>query len=633
VATAAHVAHAPRTRSELAVLSLGALGVVYGDIGTSPLYAMNECLLATKAHAVAPTLANVLGVLSLFFWTLMLVVVVKYLVFVLRADNRGEGGILALAALVAQKTKPGAMLAIPLLLALFGAGLLYGDGVITPAISVLGALEGLSEQSPKLTPYVDPLATVILIALFSVQRFGTAKIGSIAGWVMLIWFIAIGFAGIPHILERPEVLRAISPHYAALFLYHHGWAGFVLLGLVVLCVTGAEALYADMGHFGRTPIRVAWTFVVFPGLLLNYFGQGALFLEHGTLVSNGFYDLVPKVLLIPMMTLATMAAIIASQALISGAFSLTNQAVQLGYFPRVKVVHTSSRVEGQIYIPDVNYALMIACVALVWMFETTTNLAAAYGIAVTGTMAITSFLFFRVCRNNWGYSLPRALAIFIPFIIIDLAFFSSNALKLVAGGWFPLLLGSCVFIIMTTWWRGRRVLSDVMAAASMPTDVFLVDIAHAPLPRVSGTAVFMSSVSDGIPNVLLHHVKHNKVLHKQVVLLSVVTDNVPFVVGTNALSVRELGQGFFRVVAHVGFMQQPNVPKILRRCQRQNLFAQPADTTFYLGRQTLLTSGTSNIARWRKLLFAFLSRNARTPTAFFGLPPNRVVELGAQIEL
>jgi KUP system potassium uptake protein len=634
--TALHVphGHAPASRRELALLSLGALGVVYGDIGTSPLYAMNECLLASKQHAVAATLPNVLGVLSLFFWSLVLVVVVKYLVFVLRADNKGEGGILALAALVAQKApKHRTRLAVPVLFALFGAGLLYGDGVITPAISVLGALEGLSEQSHALSPFIVPLTATILIALFSVQRFGTARIGSIAGWIMLVWFVAIGIAGLPHIIGRPEVLRAISPHYAVAFLIEQQWHGFVLLGLVVLCVTGTEALYADMGHFGKAPIRVAWSFVVFPGLLLNYFGQGALFLEHGRQVTNGFYDLVPGPLLFPMMILATMAAVIASQALISGAYSLTNQAVQLGYFPRVKVVHTSSRIEGQIYIPEVNYLLMFACVTLVLTFRTSTNLAAAYGIAVTGTMAITSVLYFLVCRRNWSYPIGRALAIFIPFVIIDLTFFSSTALKITAGGWFPMAVGITVFTVMTTWWRGRNELSRLMEQASLPDAIFFADIATAGLPRVSGTAVFMSSATEGIPNVLLHHVKHNKALHEQVVLLSIVTQNVPFAIGNQSLRVTALGHGFYRVVAYVGFMQQPNVPRMLSRCEKHHLVVNPADTTYYLGRETLLTTGTAKIARWRGLLFAFLSRNARTPTAFFRLPPNRVVELGAQIEL
>jgi KUP system potassium uptake protein len=629
-------------RKQIAALSLGALGVVYGDIGTSPLYAMNECLSLTKEHAMRP-LANglydpshVLGVLSLFFWALMLVVVVKYLVFVLRADNKGEGGILALAALV-QQTDPQprrTRLAVPILLALFGAGLLYGDGVITPAVSVLGAVEGISEQNPAFSELVVPISAAILIGLFWFQRVGTHRIGSVFGWVMLLWFFAIGAAGLPFIVRRPEVLQAVSPHHAIAFLAHNGTHGFLLLGSVVLCITGGEALYADMGHFGRTPIRVAWSFVVFPGLLLNYFGQGALFLEDGAKVSNGFYDLVtPTHLLIPMVILATMAAIIASQALISGAFSLTNQAVQLGYLPRVRVVHTSHRHEGQIYVPEVNWLLMVACVALVLSFKSASNLAAAYGIAVTGTMAITSFLYFLVTRRNWKYPLYLALALFIPFVFIDLAFFSANLEKIAAGGWFPLAVGVGAFIVMTTWWRGRYELSKLMESGTIPDELFLADIAATPLPRVSGTAVFMTSGTDGMPNVLLHHVKHNKVLHRQVVLLSISTQNVPFVIGNSSLSVRELEHGFYRVLSRVGFMQQPNVPRILSRCERHSLIANPADTTYYLGRQTLLTTGKARIARWRKILFSFLAKNSRAPTEFFHLPPNRVVELGLQIEL
>jgi len=639
-----HARHRHHSRHELRALSLGALGVVYGDIGTSPLYAMSECLSRDKAHAVHPIAgvydpAHVLGVLSLFFWALMLVVVLKYLVFVLRADNKGEGGILALAALVQQndpveKTLRRTKLAIPILLALFGAGLLYGDGVITPAVSVLGAVEGISEQNPAFAQLVVPISAAILIGLFWVQRVGTNRIGAVFGWVMLLWFVAIGGAGLPFIVRHPEVLKAVSPHYAIDFLYSNGMHGFLLLGSVVLCITGGEALYADMGHFGRTPIRVAWTVVVFPGLLLNYFGQGALFLEEGDQVSNGFYDLVSGTpFLIPMVILATMAAIIASQALISGAFSLTNQAVQLGYLPRVSVVHTSHKHEGQIYIPEVNWLLMVACVALVFAFKSSSNLAAAYGIAVTGTMAITSFLYFLVVRRNWKYPLYLALLLFIPFVTIDLAFFSANVEKIAAGGWFPLAVGVGAFLIMTTWWRGRHELSKQMESGTIPDALFLADIAETPLPRVSGTAVFMTSGTDGIPNVLLHHVKHNKVLHRQVVLLSIVTENVPFVVGNSSLTVRELGHGIYRVLSRVGFMQQPNVPKILSRCERHGLVVNAADTTYYLGRQTLLTTGKARVARWRKILFSFLAKNSRAPTEFFNLPPNRVVELGLQIEL
>ena len=636
----------------MAWLSLGALGVVYGDIGTSPLYAMKECFTHENPHraqvesgfldftATGPTVRtvietdNVLGVLSLFVWSIILVVIVKYLVFVLRADNRGEGGTLALAALLSPRGARVARLGIPVMLALFGTGLLFGEGIITPAISVMGAVEGLKEQSPSFAKLVVPISSGILIGLFWVQRHGTGRIGAVFGWVMLVWFIAIAGVGLPYIIRYPEVLKGLSPHYGVMFLATHGMHGFLLLGSVVLCITGCEALYADMGHYGRTPIRLAWSYVVFPGLLLNYFGQGALLLHEGSHVSNPFYDLVSGTpLLLPMVVLATFAAIIASQALISGAFSLTNQAVQLGYFPRVKVVHTSSKAEGQIYIPEINWMLMVACLALVVAFGSATKLAAAYGIAVTGTMAITSFLFFRVARRNWKWPMWAALSFYVPLIIIDYSFFSANLVKLADGGWFPLAIGVGMFIIMTTWWRGRHELSKIMEGGVLPDEAFLADLKEQHLHRVNGTAVFMSGSTDGIPNVLLHHVKHNQVLHKQVVLLSVLTDNVPFAIGNQSLAVVDLGQGFFRVIAHVGFMQQPNVPKILKRCEKHKLLVEAMTTTYYLGRQTLLTTGKTRVWKWRKLLFAFLARNSRPPTAFFNLPPNRVVELGLQIEL
>ena len=629
----------PRTRKEIAWLSLGALGVVYGDIGTSPLYAMKECFSpASHHHAVAADPAQVFGVLSLMIWSLILVVCVKYLAFVLRADNKGEGGTLALAALVQRKTprSPGMRrLAIPILLALFGTGLLYGEGLITPAISVISAVEGLRDQSPTLSRFVVPITMAILVALFWVQRYGTGRIGAIFGWIMLAWFISIGVLGTIQIVETPYILQAASPHYAFQYITTHGWNGFLLLGSVVLAVTGAEALYADMGHFGKTPIRIAWSLIVFPGLLLNYFGQGAFILNLGDKITkdtNPFYGLAGP-LLIPMIILATLAAIIASQALISGAFSLTNQAVQLGFMPRVTVIHTSSKERGQIYIPEVNWMFMIGSVALVFAFGSSTRLAAAYGIAVTGLFLITSYLLFLVLRRNWGWSLGAALCLYIPFVIIDLAFFSSNVIKIAAGGWFPLAVGTIVFTIMTTWWRGRFELSKMMETGTIPDELFLADIAETRLPRVSGTAVFMSSGTDGMPNVLLHHVKHNKVLHKQVVLLSIMTENVPFAIGNTALEVRELGNGFYRVISRVGFMQQPNVPRILARCEKFDLIANPSDTTYYLGRQSLLTTGKTRVAKWRKMLFGFLAHNSRSPTAFFNLPPNRVVELGLQIEL
>jgi KUP system potassium uptake protein len=626
--------------------SLGALGVVYGDIGTSPLYAIKECLAwhpdgKFSPHAVEPTFVNTLGVLSLMFWSLVLVVCVKYLVFVLRADNKGEGGILALAALVTgNEGRRGTRLAIPILLGLFGTGLLFGDGVITPAISVLGAIEGLSEKSPSLTAFVVPITVGILIGLFLVQRHGTGRIGFAFGPVMMVWFFALGAIGLRWIIFEPRVLEAINPLHGVDFLSRNGVHGFIIIGLVFLVVTGGEALYADMGHFGRTPIRVAWFAVALPGVMLNYFGQGALMITSPTgTIRNPFYSAAEQLhiggvsLLIPMLVLSTMAAIIASQALISGVFSITRQAMQLGFWPRLSVVHTSANTEGQIYIPEMNWLMLAGTLAVVLQFKTSSGLAAAYGIAVTGTMGITSVLFYLVCIRRWGYSQSKALAFLVPFLAIDLAFFSANAIKLFDGGWFPLAIGVLVFAIMTTWWRGRIELSKVMDAGVLPDEVFLADIESVQPHRVKGTAVFMSSTPGGIPNVLVHHMKHNQVLHQQVVLFSVETRAVPWVQLEKELDVRELGHGFFRVVAHVGFMQTPDVPKILAMCAARGLVTQPMTTTYYLGRQTLLTTGAARFARWRKMLFSFLARNSRPPTAFFNLPPNRVVELGVQIEM
>jgi KUP system potassium uptake protein len=625
--------------------SLGALGVVYGDIGTSPLYAMKECLAWNPAgtfspHAVEPTLANTLGVLSLIFWSLVLVICVKYLIFILRADNNGEGGILALAALVAgnEGRRRGTKLAIPLLLGLFGTGLLFGDGVITPAISVLGAMEGLSEQSPTLTSFVIPITLAILVGLFLVQRHGTGRIGFAFGPVMMIWFLAIGAIGLRWIIVDPRVLAAVNPLHGIDFLTRNGKHGFVIIGLVFLVVTGGEALYADMGHFGRRPIRLAWFTIALPTLLLQYFGQGAVLLSSpaGT-IRNPFYEAADQLhvggvsLLIPMLVLSVAAAIIASQALISGVFSITRQAMQLGFWPRVSVVHTSAHTEGQIYIPEMNWILLVGTIAVVLQFRTASGLAAAYGIAVTGTMAITSALFYLVCRRRWGYSRLHALAFLIPFLAIDLGFFAANAVKFFDGGWFPLAIGVLVFGIMTTWWRGRTELAKQMEGGTLDDELFFTDIDA--IHRVRGTAVFMSSTAGGMPNVLVHHMKHNQVLHEQVVLFSVDTRSAPWADLDNELEVRDLGHGFYRVVAHVGFMQSPDVPKILAMCAERGVVTQPMTTTYYLGRQTLLTSGAARFARWRKILFAFLTRNSRPPTAFFNLPPNRVVELGVQIEM
>jgi len=614
-------------------LLLGALGVVFGDIGTSPLYAIKECFSPESTHHVPATPENIFGILSLMFWSLMLVVTVKYLTFILKADNQGAGGILALLALVPPR-KDGSSISGPLvLLVLFGAALLYGDGVITPAISVLSAVEGLEVATTSLKPFIVPLTVVVLLALFLVQSRGTEGIGKVFGPVTLVWFLAIAALGLRWIIVHPGILAAINPKYAVLFFMEHRLHGFLLLGAVVLCITGGEALYADMGHFGRGPIRAVWYAVVLPALLLNYFGQGACLLENPKAASNPFYALVPSWALYPTVAIATAATIVASQALISGAYSLTQQAVQLGYFPRVTIVHTSKDTEGQIYIPEINRALCVACIWLVLSFKTSSALAAAYGIAVTGTMGITTIVYFVVVTQRWKWPLWKALPPVALFLGIDLAFFGANAAKFFHGGWFPIAMGAVIFTIMTTWKTGRRLLGEAFKANLLPLDTFLLDVEQTKPQRVTGTAVFMASNPNGTPPALLHHFKHNKVLHNQVVLLSVLNERVPEIPAAERISVEKLTGGFFRVTARYGFMQTPNIPQVLATCKQLGLEVDLNDTSYYLGRETLLTSGDARMMKWRKALFAFISRNARPATSYFSLPPGRVVELGMQIDL
>ena len=614
-------------------LAIAALGVVYGDIGTSPLYSLRECFL--QPHGVHVTHDNVLGVLSLFLWSLTLVVVVKYLTFVLRADNNGEGGILALLALL-KPGKPnqvvGSRIKVLALFGLFGAALLYGDGVITPAISVLSAVEGLSVATHALDPVVVPVTAAILIGLFMMQKSGTATVGRIFGPATLLWFATLVTTGLPWILRRPEVLYAADPRYAIQFFAHNGKHGFLVLGSVVLCITGGEALYADMGHFGRRPIKLAWYTIVFPALIVSYLGQGALYLEKGGEVDNPFYELVSGWVRYPVVAIATVATVVASQALISGAYSLTRQAIQLGYWPRMTVVHTSGSAEGQIYMPDVNQALMVACLALVFGFRTSSALAAAYGIAVTGTMAITTILFYAVVRARKMLHPALAAVLLVVFLAIDLAFFTANATKIADGGWFPIAVAAGMFILMTTWKRGREALGKFMADATLPLDVFLADLHTNPIHRISGTGVFMTSNPNGVPPVLLHHVKHNRVLHEHVVLLSVQTKTVPEVPAAERVTVTKLSEGFFQVQAVYGFMESPNVPELLKRTGGQFPIGEH-ELTYYLGRETLLTTGSSTLATWRKRIFSLMSRNAQPATAFFNIPPNRVVELGTQVQL
>jgi len=620
----------------IATLALGALGVVYGDIGTSPLYALRECVnTGPGGHGVPPTPENVLGLLSLVLWALLIAVTGKYLWFVLRADNQGEGGILALFALVEEITRGrrGRALHALLLLGLFGAGLLVGDGMITPVVSVFGAVEGLEVVAASLHPLIVPITCAILIGLFTVQRSGTARIGSAFGPVMAVWFLAIAVSGIASLWRSPEALAAVSPLWAVRFMSEHGSGGFLLLGSVVLVITGAEALYADLGHFGRAPIRAAWLAVALPALLLNYFGQGAALLRDPRVAENPFYALAPGWTLYPMLALATAAAVIASQALISGVFSLTRQAVQLGIWPRARIVHTSAEEAGQIYVPEVNWALLVACLWLALEFGGSSALAAAYGVSVTGTMIITSLLFALVARARFGWSLAVTALVLAVFLAIDVSFFAANLAKILHGGWLPLAIGAAVFSIMTTWRAGRSALASAREMRSLPLDAFLTDVRGTRPHRVPGTAVVMSGTPEGVPVVLLHHFKHNRTLHERVVILSISTDRQPRVHPPDRVRVADLGEGFFQLSARVGFMQDPDVPALLRDARAFGLDVDPGQASYFLGRESLLTNGPARLARWRKGLFAFLSRNARPATQFFGLPPNRVVELGGQVEL
>jgi KUP system potassium uptake protein len=627
----ARVAHGQDTA--LSTLVIGALGVVFGDIGTSPLYAIKECV--EGEHAVAPTHDNILGVLSLIVWSLIFVIAGKYLTFVMKVDNKGEGGIFALLALV-PPSKNGAATRISWTagLVIFGAALLYGDGVITPAISVLSAVEGLAVATTALKPGIVPLTCVILLGIFWFQKKGTAGIGRIFGPIMIVWFLTLAVLGAVQIVAHPAVLQALSPTYAVKFFVDQKWRSFLVLSAVVLVITGGEALYADMGHFGRRPIRLAWYLVVMPSLLLNYFGQGALVLDHQHTSAHPFYALVPTSLLYPMVALSTMAAIIASQAMISGAFSLTRQAIQLGYFPRVTIVHTSGKAEGQIYIPEINAALMVACIWLVITFKESTALASAYGIAVTGSMTITSIIYYVVVTRSWRWARWRAIPLVGAFLAFDLSFFGANLLKFFSGGWVPMGMAVIIFLVMTTWKKGRTLLARSVAGRLLPIDMFLTDLANMKPPRVPGTAVFMSSNPDGVPIVLLHHWKHNQVLHETVVLLSVISENHPEVPVDERIQLRALGQGFYHLAAHYGFMQTPNVPDVLRRAAAlHDVPYTPGSTSYYLGRETLLATKKSGMQPWRKALFSFISRNSRSATQYFGIPPDRVVELGMQIDL
>ncbi|MFO7633271.1 MAG: potassium transporter Kup [Caldilinea sp.] len=629
-----HVLHEAPRGKHLYYLALGALGVVYGDIGTSPLYAFRESFHAS--YGLETSADNILGVLSLIFWALILVISVKYIAFVMRADNHGEGGILALTALIGAKRRvmiPGTMRWTMVMFGLFGTALLYGDGMITPAISVLSAVEGLSIATPFFNPYIVPITIVILVALFMFQSRGTERVGRVFGPITLLWFAVLAVLGVSWIVRQPGVLAAINPYYAAEFFWVNGWRGFLVLGSVFLVVTGGEALYADMGHFGRSPIRLAWFAIVLPALLLNYFGQGALLLQHPEAVENPFYQMAPGWALIPLVIIATAATVIASQALITGAFSLTMQAVQLGYLPRVPISHTSPDEIGQVYIASINWVLMIACVALVIAFGSSSNLAAAYGVAVTTTMVITTVLLFRVERTRWRWPLWAALGSTIFFLIIDVAFWGANLVKIPAGGWFPLTIGVAVLLLMTTWRQGRSLLSQRLKAGTRRFEDFVEHLDFDKVARVPGTAIFMYSDPDGTPPALIHNLRHNKVLHERVILLSVGTHEVPRVPLRHRMEVQDLGHGFYRMVLHYGFMETSNVLRDLALAEEHKLTLDLNEVSFFLGSERLLATARPGMAIWREKLFVLMSRNSTNAANFFSLPPDRVVELGTLVEL
>ena len=622
----------PGSKQAIAGVALAALGVVYGDIGTSPLYAMKEVFAGN--HPIPLNEGNVLGSLSAFFWALIIVVSVKYVSIIMRADNRGEGGIMALIALSLQDAKgnPRRMKIITII-GILGAAMFYGDGMVTPAISVLSAVEGIEIVTPALKSFVIPITLVVLFFLFFVQKRGTATVGTFFGPVMLLWFATLACLGVYNIIENPRVLLAMNPVYAVEFMFSNKAMALVAMGNVVLAVTGAEALYADMGHFGRRPIQLAWYGFVLPSLVLNYFGQGARILVEPEAAQNPFYLSAPEWALIPLVGLATVATVIASQAVISGAFSISRQAMQLGFMPRMEVQHTSEKEQGQIYLPAVNWGLLLAVIILVLGFKSSNNLAAAYGIAVTGDMVITSLLATVVVAKVWGWGWNRAIAMFAAFLSVELVFLAANILKIPDGGWFPLVAGAAVFVLMTTWKRGRQLLSERLQSEEIRLDSF-IDALLIGLPtRVPGTAVFMNANPDGVPHALLHNLMHNKVLHERVLLVSVKVFDVPYVPEIDRVEVHKLKGDFYRVIVQYGFKDEPDIPAALALCADAGLHLEMLDTSFFLGRETLIPRFGSEMSIWRTKIFIAMFRNAGSATAFFKIPSNRVVELGTQIVL
>jgi KUP system potassium uptake protein len=617
-----------RSQKALPSLVVSAIGVVFGDIGTSPLYALKE--IFNGHHPIPVTPENILGVLSLVFWSIMVLVSLKYVAIIMRADNKGEGGSLALLALVAQRAKNSGLAWAMTMLGIFAAALFYGDSMITPAISVLSAVEGLELITPVLKPYVLPITAVVLTILFAIQQRGTEAVGRVFGPVMVLWFLILGLFGLLEIVHNPGVLMAINPIYGLHFINAHPGLAFLALGSVVLAVTGGEALYSDMGHFGRQPIKLAWFAFVLPALVLNYFGQGALLLSEPTAIESPFYHLAPDWALIPLVILATLATVIASQAVISGAFSVARQAVQMGFLPRMLIVHTSSQEAGQIFVPFTNWTLYLAVMALVFGFKSSSNLAAAYGIAVTGTMMIDTILIGFVMLLLWRWHVAVVALVAGGLFVVDLAFFTANAIKIPEGGWFPIAMGLASFIILTTWRSGRRLVGEEMVKQSVPIDAFLGSIQN-DIHRVAGTAVFMTGTKEGVPAALLHNLKHNQVLHERVVLVTVETTDTPTVPDMERLYLHAMGKGFHRVIIRYGFMEDPNIPGALGECKKFGEAFDMMETSFFLSRETIVPSFTHGMTRWRGRLFAIMSKNATSATDFFKIPTNRVVELGTQL--
>lgn len=628
--TAGH--HDPHgTQSGIVKLAVGAIGIVFGDIGTSPLYAFRETFAGH--HKLALDQDHILGVISLMFWSMMLVVTLKYVTVIMRADNKGEGGSLALLALINSQSATKKWTSGIVLLGVFATALFYGDSMITPAVSVLSAVEGLAVYNPRLEPLILPAAVLILFGLFSIQRSGTSRVGALFGPIMLLYFCTIATLGVISIILSPGILVALNPYWAVYFFVTDPLPAFLALGSVVLAVTGAEALYADMGHFGRNPIRVSWLVFVLPALMLNYMGQGALLVREGyAALDSPFYNLAPSWLQLPLIGIATLAAIIASQAVISGAFSVTQQAIQLGFMPRLRISHTSASTVGQIYIPLVNWGLMVMVILLVLTFQTSSNLTAAYGIAVTGAMFIDNVLLTVVLFRLWKWHWAGAVALLSVFYIVDGAYFAANLTKVPDGGWFPLFVGFVIFTLLTTWSRGRQLMIERLRESAMPIPVFVASAANSAV-RVPGTAVFMTSAADGVPHALLHNLKHNKVLHERVILLTVKIVDEPVVPDDRRCQLEDLGRGFFRLILRYGFMQEPDVPAALKRIHECGQTFRMMDTSFFLARQTLLPSSKPGMAVWREKIFAWMLRNAESAMEFFRLPTNRVVELGSQVEI